>query len=178
MRSIVLFLVACHVEGPPGPAGPQGIPGPAGEPGPEGPAGESQGLAWHDATGDVALPWGELVALDGAGHVWRVDPEEARLRPVVDLEGEPVLFEAPGCAGYPWTATIPLPREVVEIRGAWRARRDDQQAERICPSSVEADVACLPYDGPCVTALNIEGFAIVPTPGPTGWAPPLHLRKR
>lgn len=175
---LIALLVACSVEGPPGPAGPQGPPGPTGETGPEGPAPEIHGLAWFDAEGSPALDWPEPIAVDALGYVWAVDPEEARLRPVADLEAEPLLFEAPSCGGYPWVGALPLPREVVEIRGGWRARRDAQAAERVCPSSVLEDGVCRAYDGPCVMALNVEDLAIVPAPGPPRWAPPLHLRAR
>ncbi len=174
-----LLFVACSVEGPVGPAGPEGPRGQDGAPGSVGPAGPTVGLAWHDAEGVRVVDWPDPIVVGPDGYVWRLDPEEARLLPVADLEARPLLFEAPSCEGAAWTAGLPLPREVVEILGGWRARGDAQATERVCPRSAREDGACVPYVGPaCAWLLNADEFAIVPTPGPTRWAAPLHLRAR
>lgn len=181
--ALSLALGCDSLRGPPGAQGEQGISGPAGAPGPQGVQGVAGmagavgpsgvpggpgGLVWKDATGNVYGVGAELVYIDEAHRVWKIDPEAGQIVPpsVFSLQR---FWDGTNCTGseYLYGASLPLPREPFLLEGetAYRVRADGAMAALVTVASAAGTqgAGCTAITPPFSTA--VISIAAMPTTG-------------
>lgn len=197
--AVLVLAMSCTLPrgepGEPGPAGPRGAdglqgdrglpgdPGPAGIQGPPGTPGTGSGLRWKDSAGNFAGDGINLIHVDGAGLLWRIDPETGGVDQGQHTSAWRDLFwTSTDCSGAALAAPpFPLPRHpfMLAWETTYRVRADSAAAVTALARSYRAAPGgpCEPSAKPAGAYLALADLQATSIAAPPAlpFTGPLHL---